>query len=295
MKINIIANRRIWFTVSSVLVILSLVFMVVPGIRWGIDFTGGSLSEIEFVSPVSTSDLRSTIQTAGYSDATIQVTGAQGFLIRTPSLSEEEHQSLLASIREKHGEVEELRFDSIGPVIGNELRQTAIIGVLLTLVLIGLYVAWAYRKVTQPVAAWKYGVLTIAAAFHDVVIAVGAFALAGHFVGWEVGTSFVAAILTILGYSINDTVVVLDRTRENLLKKISPDFADTVEQSIHQTVWRSLNTTLTTILALTAIFIFGGDSTRPFAFALIVGIAVGAYSSIFLASPLLVSWEAKRK
>lgn len=295
MKINIIANRRVWYTISIVFVLLSFIFVIFPGIRWGIDFTGGSLSEIELSQSVLRSDLRNTVASAGYQDATIQVTGEKGFLLRTSSLTEDEHQALLTQIREQHGDLEELRFDSIGPVIGNELRQTAAIGVFLTLVLIGLYVAWAYRKVTQPVAAWKYGVLTILAAFHDVIIAVGIFALVGHFTGWEVGTSFVAAILTILGYSINDTVVVLDRTRENLLKRISHDFAETVEQSIHQTFWRSLNTTLTTILALAAIFTFGGDSTRSFAFALIVGIAVGAYSSIFLASPLLVSWEGKKQ
>lgn len=295
MKIQIVRHRRTWYTLSTVLVVLSLIFVFFPGIRFGIDFTGGSLSELEFSQPVSVADLRGTLNAAGYPEATIQLSGDRGVLLRTSSLTEDEHQSLLTQIRTAHGDLQELRFDSIGPVIGGELRRTALIGVVLTLVLIGLYVAWAYRKVAGPVAAWKYGFLTILAAFHDVIVAVGAFAIAGHFFGWEVGTSFVAAILTILGYSINDTVVVLDRTRENLLNRISHDFADTVEQSIHQTFWRSLNTTLTTILALVAIFAFGGESTRPFAFALIVGIAIGAYSSIFLASPLLVSWEERKK
>lgn len=294
MKIAFVAHRRIWYTFSSFLVILSLLFVFFPGVRFGIDFTGGSLSEIEFVDSVSTGDLKKTLQTAGYPEAIVQVTGKNGFLVRTIPLNEDEHQSLLTQLRNTHGDLEELKFDSIGPVIGGELRKTAIIGIVLTLVLIGLYVAWAYRKVTQPVAAWKYGVLTIVAAFHDVIIALGAFSLVGHFAGWEIGTSFVAAILTILGYSINDTVVVLDRTRENLMKRISHDFSDTVEQSIHQTFWRSMNTTLTTLFALLAIFLFGGDSTRPFAFALLIGISVGAYSSIFLASPLLVSWEARK-
>ncbi len=295
MKFNIVGHRRIWYTISTVLVALSIVFVFFPGVRFGIDFTGGSLSEIKFTQPVSVDELRRSLGAAGFPEATIQETDEQGYLIRTPSLSEEEHQTVLGALRETHGELEEQRFDSIGPVIGSELRRTAIIGVILTLTLIGLYVAWAYRKVTQPVAAWKYGVLTILAAFHDVIVAIGLFALAGSFLGWEVGTSFIAAILTILGYSINDTVVVLDRTRENLLKGISHSFAETVERSIHQTFWRSLNTTLTTLLALVAIFAFGGDSTRPFAFALIVGIAVGAYSSIFLASPLLVTWEQRNK
>lgn len=292
MKFNIIAHRRVWYLLSGMLVMLSVIFIFVPGVRFGIDFTGGSLTEIAFELPVKTADLRSSLQALGYQEATIQQTGDQGVLIRTKNLREEEHQALLNQLKERHGEFEELRFDAIGPVIGNELRRTATLGVILTLVLIGLYVAWAYRKVTQPVAAWKYGVLTILAAFHDVIIAVGVFAVAGQMVGWEVGTSFVAAVLTILGYSINDTVVVLDRTRENLLKGIGESFADTVELSIHQTFWRSLNTTLTTVFALAAVFFFGGESTQPFAFALIVGIGVGAYSSLFLASPLLVTWQA---
>lgn len=295
MTITIVQHRRVWYAISGVLVALSLLFMVVPGLKFGIDFTGGSLTEVSFTESVTVADVRQTISSAGYPTSTIQQTGESGYLIRTPSLSETEHQSLLSALRNSHGEVEELRFDSIGPVIGKELRTTALFGVLITLVLIGLYVAWAYRKVTEPVESWKYGVLTILAAFHDVIIAVGIFSLVGHFVGWEIGTSFVAAALTILGYSINDTVVVLDRTRENLLKRVSHVFAQTVETSIHQTFWRSINTTFTTLLALFAVFLFGGDSTRPFAFALMVGIAVGAYSSIFLASPLLVDWEARRK
>lgn len=291
MKLNVIKTQKVWFALSSMLVILSIVFAFVPGLKFGIDFTGGSLAEVTFELPVATAELRKTMEAAGYRDATIQVTGEQGYLIRTATLTEEEHQSLLAQLRTAHGNLEELRFDSIGPVIGNELRQTALIGVVLTLVLIGLYVAWAYRKVSEPVASWKYGALTILAAFHDVIITVGAFALLGYFFGWEIGTSFVAAVLTILGYSINDTVVVFDRTRENLLRRVGDGFADTVERSIEQTLTRSFNTSFTTILALLAIFLFGGDSTRPFALALIIGITVGTYSSIFLASPLLVAWE----
>lgn len=294
MKIDIVENRKIWFGLSSVLVILSVIFMFAPGLKFGIDFNGGSLLEVEFAEQIEITDLRVTLAQAGYTDATIQPTGENGYLLRTSTISEQEHQSLLTQIREAQGEVMELRFDSIGPVIGNELRRTAVFGVVLTLVLIGLYVAWAYRKVSEPVASWKYGFMTILAAFHDVIITVGAFSILGYFFGWEIGGSFVAAILTILGYSINDTVVVFDRTRENLLRKSTSSFSQTVELSIQQTLTRSLNTSLTTILALVAIFLFGGDSTRPFALALMIGIGVGTYSSIFLASPLLVVWEIKK-
>lgn len=295
MKLEIIPFRHIWLGISGTLVLISLILIATLGLKFGIDFTGGSLMEIEFETPVSRELLQATYAQVGYQDASIQTSGEKGYLIRLPSLNEDQHQTVLAKLKEAHGQLKEDRFDSIGPVIGKELQKTAGTGVVITLILIGLYVAWAYRKVTEPVASWKYGVLTILTAFHDVIIPLGAFALFGKWFGWEVGTAFVAAILTILGYSITDTVVVFDRTRENLLRKVSTNFEDTVEVSIHQTLWRSMSTSATTILALLAIFLFGGESTRPFSMALIIGILTGTYSSIFLASPLLVVWEKFRK
>ncbi len=265
------------------------------GLKFGIDFTGGSLLELQAADVIDVDQVRGDMEGLGYTSLAIQSSDDNVLIIRTKDLSEEDHQELLGALSGVMGEVDELRFDSIGPVIGDELRRTATIGVIVTLLLIGLYVAWAFRKVTEPIASWKYGALTILAAFHDVIITVGAFALLGHFYGWEIGTSFVAAALTILGYSINDTVVVFDRTRENLLKRAADTFEETVELSIKQTFMRSLNTSVTTLLALAAIFLFGGDSTRPFALALIIGIGVGTYSSLFLASPLLVQWELRKK
>ena len=295
MKFNIISKKSIWFILSTTLVVGSILSIAMLGLRFGIDFTGGSLLEIEAVDAINIDALRSQVSEAGYSNLSIQSSDEHGLIIRTEDLTEEEHQLLLLTLGEQLGEIEELRFDSIGPVVGEELRRTAMSGVVVTLLLIALYIAWAFRKVSEPVASWKYGLLTIVAAFHDVIITIGAFSVLGHFYGWEVGTAFVAAVLTILGYSINDTVVVFDRTRENLLRRVGDTFEDTVEISIEQTIIRSLNTSLTTILALLAIFLFGGDSTRPFALALIIGIGVGTYSSIFLASPLLVAWEARAK
>lgn len=295
MKINIVSNRNTWFVLSGVLVLSSILAVAFIGLRFGIDFTGGSLLEVEVQQPVQAEEVRVSMAEKGYTNLSIQASGEQGLIIRTEDLTEEEHQTLLTTLEEQIGEVDELRFDSIGPVVGEELRRTATTGIVVTLLLIGLYIAWAFRKVTEPVASWKYGFLTIFAAFHDVVITVGAFSVLGYFYGWEIGTAFVAAILTILGYSINDTVVVFDRTRENLLKRVGDTFEETVEVSIEQTITRSINTSLTTILALLAIFLFGGDSTRPFAGVLMIGIAVGTYSSIFLASPLLVAWELRKK
>lgn len=294
MTLNIVKNRKIWFAVSGVLVLASLLSVSFLGIKFGIDFTGGSLTEVEMQEDVSVSDIRGHVELIGYANVAVQTTNNNGFIIRTKDLSETEHQELLASMTKKFGQLEEMRFDSIGPVIGNELRQTAIIGIVVTLLLIAAYVAFAFRKVSDPVKSWKYGTLTIVAAFHDVLITIGAFSVLGYFYGWEIGTAFVAATLTILGYSINDTVVVFDRARENLLRRAADTFDETVELSVVQTLTRSINTSVTTLLALVSIFLLGGDSTRPFALALIIGIAVGTYSSLFLASPLLVEWE-KRK
>jgi preprotein translocase subunit SecF len=295
MTLNIVKNRKIWFAISGILVLASLLSVSFLGIKFGIDFTGGSLTEIEMQGEVSVADLRTHVESVGYSNVAVQTTNNNGFIIRTKDLSETEHQALLASMTEKFGELEEMRFDSIGPVIGDELRQTATVGIVVTLLLIASYVAFAFRKVSEPVKSWKYGTLTIVAAFHDVLITVGAFSVLGHFYGWEIGTAFVAATLTILGYSINDTVVVFDRARENLLRRAADTFDETIELSITQTLTRSINTSITTLLALVAIFLLGGDSTRPFALALIIGISVGTYSSLFLASPLLVEWEKRKK
>ncbi len=273
----------------------SLIAFFVFGIRWGIDFTGGSLLEVTLSQATDTASMRTTLEGAGYTNLQVQETGDQGYLIRTTDLSEESHQALLEVLRQTYGGAEELRFDSIGPVIGHELKQTTTWGVILILALIGGYIAFAFRKVSRPIASWKYGLLTIACAFHDVIVMVGVYVIAGFIFGWEVNAAFVAAALTVLGYSINDTVVVFDRIRENLANRVGKDFEETVNMSIRQTLARSLNTSLTTILAIAAVLIFGGDTTRPFAFALMVGIAAGSYSSIFLASPALVAWELAKK
>lgn len=294
MKINFVENRSIWYTFSAVLMVASLIFVVAIGLKFGIDFTGGSLVEVQFAQEVSTADVRGALEGAGFKNISLQETDGNGMLIRTIDMNEDQHQTLLSSLKGFEG-VEELRFDSIGPVIGNELRRTATWGLIVTLVLIGLYIAWAFRKVSAPVESWKYGSVTIFKALHDVFIMIGAYALLGYFLGWEVDTAFVAAVLTILGYSINDVVVVLDRTRENLQRHVAETFEKTVEISIEQTLSRSLNTSVTVVLALLAISLFGGTSTRPFAVALMVGIVTATYSSVFIASELLVTWELRRK
>ncbi len=192
-------------------------------------------------------------------------------------------------------QIEEKRFESVGPVIGQELRSRSLWAIVVVLLMIILYIAYAFRKVSRPVASWRYGLAAIIALIHDVTIPAGFFAVLGHYLGVEVGLLFVTALLTILGFSVHDTIVVFDRIRENLRKGVAGDFENTVEVSINQTISRSINTSLTVILTLLAVYLFGGETTKYFALTLIIGVFFGTYSSIFIASPLLVSWERYRQ
>jgi len=273
------------------------------GLKQGIDFTGGSLLAVRFSATSGTAsgvERRPTsVEVQQVLDQTkidlgtvvIQPVGDTDMQMSLRNMTEEEHQKVFGDLQKAFGNVTELRFDSIGPVVGEELRQKSFRGLIIALVAILFYVAYAFRKVSSPVKSWKYGVVTILAAFHDVIIPVGVFAFLGHFYGVEIGTSFIAAILTILGYSITDTIVVMDRIRENLTK-LNGSFADIVATSVRQTFLRSFSTSMTTLLALFAIYFFGGESLHEFTLTLIIGIAVGTYSSIFIASPLLVSWQS---
>ena len=188
----------------------------------------------------------------------------------------------------------EKRFNSIGPVIGQELKQKTIYAIFIALIVIVSFIAWAFRKVSKPIASWKYGIIAIVALFHDILIVVGVFVFLGRFLNVELNAPFVAALLTILGYSVNDTIVIFDRIRENL-KHYTPDFAETVNKSVNQNLVRSIYTSITTLFVLLTLFFFGGESIKDFVLALIIGIISGTYSSIFLASPMLVTLERFKK
>ncbi len=295
-NINIIGLSKVWLGISSVLVVASVVCMIVFGLNFGIDFTGGSLMEMQFGDEVTSETLINDFQTLGY-EVTPQRSDENVWLVRLQTITTEEHQKILDSLSSSHENFEELRFESIGPVIGQELKQKSVGAVILLLILIVLYVAWAFRKVSKPVSSWKYGLLTIVAALHDVIIPIGIFSVLGHYYGYQIDTAFIAAILTILGYSINDTIVVFDRTRENLVTNRHSDFSfdEIVNRSVVQSFGRSMNTSITTLLVLMAIFFFGAITIKPFVLALIVGIIAGTYSSIFIASPLLVYWQKRIK
>jgi len=288
---SVTKTKKYWFTISGALVLTSIIMLFSWGLNFGIDFTGGSLTEISYeASPSSEESIRQIFTDNGFSNIVLQKTD-KGAIIRFSEASEEVHQKIKGNLAGSLGEsFEEVRFESIGPSIGQELIQKSYKAIFIVLALIVLYVAWVFRKVSRPVASWKYGIAAIVALFHDVIITAGLFSFLGKFYGVEVDAPFIAAILTVLGYSVNDTIVVFDRIRENLHKGHSL-FEETVDESVRQTFARSLNTSLTVILSLLAVYLFGGESVRAFSLALIVGVIVGTYSSIFLASPLVTLWQ----
>jgi len=294
--LNIIEKRKIWFIISGTLVGLSWLFLLLWGLKPGIDFTGGSLLEVDFTGGRPTSEeLKNSLSEVNLGTLIPQPTEETGYLLKTRFISEEEHQQILTKLRtsfeNENNKVIEKRIETIGPAVSSVLRQRAIGSTIAVVIAIGLYIAYTFRKVSKPVKSWKYGISAIVALIHDVSITAGVFAILGHFFNVEVDIAFVVALLTILGYSVNDTIVVFDRARENLIKFGSENFEETINKGIIQTFWRSVNTSFTVLLVLCAMYFFGGSSVHYFSLALIVGIFFGTYSSIFLASPLLVSWH----
>ncbi len=293
MNIPFIKYSKLWLTIGSLTVIICLVILVLWRLKPGIDFTGGSLLEISFSTTAPT--VQAIEQQLGHKEAIIQRTGDKGMIIRTRFLTEEEHQAMLQKLRSSFSStdssVREERFETIGGAVSNQLRQRAFWSVIMVSLGIILYLTYAFRKVSRPVVSWKYGLMAVIAMIHDIILVLGVFAVLGHFWGVEVDIAFVVALLTVLGYSVNDTIVVYDRIRENLLHRSANDFAGVVNNGLNETLTRSLNTTLTVLLPLFALYFVGGSTVHYFALALLIGMASGAYSSIFIASPLLVMAE----
>jgi preprotein translocase subunit SecF len=375
--IKIVQRRKIWFAFSLILTVASVFALVKWNLKMGIDFTGGTLMELNFKNEILNSEeIKGSLKELNLGDINVQFSDEKNVLLRLKDIDEETHQKIIEALEVKTKEkvdkkaidnnieenkdvkekdvsndnepisgirkalaadeaeviseinkteengievatdsgekinveseeinsepavasseeknIEEKRFDSIGPVIGNELKSTAVWAIVIALIGMVLYIGWAFRKVSRPVSSFKYGIIATIALFHDVVITLGVFSILGYLYNIEIGLPFVAAILAILGYSVNDTIVVFDRTRENLIKAGSENFEDTVNKSVNETLIRSLNASFTTLLVLFALFLFGGETIKYFIAALIIGIAFGTYSSIFIASPLLVTLQ----
>lgn len=277
---------KIWFFIISTAIILpGLLFLFKGGLKFGIDFTGGALLEYKFASPVTKNELETFGQ--------VVESGQNTYLIRTTVVSHEKLQELKKQISDQFGSFEVRREENVGPLIGKELEQKAAIALILSWVMIVLYITFAFRKVPKPASSFRFGVAAIISLIHDALVVVGAFAIFGYFLKVEIDTLFVTALLTVIGFSVHDTIVVFDRVRENLPKHLSKKFENVVDISITQTLARSLNTSLTVVFVLTALLLFGGETIKWFVVALLIGIISGTYSSIFNAAALLSWWEEK--
>jgi preprotein translocase subunit SecF len=288
---SIIKHYKFWFIISIILLIAGIVSLSLYGLKLGIDFKGGTLTQLAFTKdrPAS-ADIQSTLSQAGFSDAQIQPAGDRSVIIRTGPIEKDQHDKLVKALSDKFGEVKEEQYTSIGPIIGKELRSQAFVQLALVSLGIIFYIAYAFRKVTKPVSSWRFGVAAIVALLHDLFIVLGAFSILGKFKGVEVDSLFVTAMLTVLGFSVHDTIVVFDRIRENLRVRAGQSLAEIINNSINQTLIRSINTSLTVLFVLLSLFLFGGATIHYFVLALLIGIIAGTYSSIFIASPILLVW-----
>ena len=290
---RIIQKRNYLFGLSLILLIPGIVGFAIWGLRLGIDFTGGSLVRLNFAStPPSAQVVQDVATQAGLQSVIVQETGDHGLTVRTEAMSNEQRTKFLEQLQSKDVTTVQESFESIGSTIGNELKRKAITATAIVLLIIVLYITWAFRRVSSgSVPSWVYGVCAIVALVHDLFMVVGVFAIFGHFYGIEIDALFVTALLTVLGFSVHDTIVVYDRIRERLISAAGKTFEDVVNESLNQTMIRSINTSMTALLILTSLFLFGGETIRNFVLALLIGIASGTYSSIFVAAPLLVIWH----
>jgi preprotein translocase subunit SecF len=293
----IVKNRKIFYTFSITLIVLSFLALGVWGLVIGIDFKGGSVMEFTYAAGrPDIETVRASLNALPFGDTIkdLRTIGDNGYYIKLRSVTDKERVALQEAVNVSTYKADITKFNSIGPVLGAEAAQKAIISIILVLLCIIAFITFAFRKVSEPVQSWKYGLFAVVALSHDIIIPVGIFSILGHYLGYEVDTLFVTAMLVILGFSIHDTIVVYDRIRENLkinrsLGKASKPFDQVVGMSISQTFVRSINTSVSVILAVFALYFFGPASTKIFSLVLIIGVFFGTYSSIFIASNLLVT------
>ena len=289
--IKILNYYKYLFALSALIIVVGVGSLAIFGLKLGIDFKGGTITELEYSELPDVAKVRDVATEAGVKSLQLQTVGEKGLLIKTEVMSAEEHTKLVEALKTNTGTFVEKRFESIGPLVGQELRTDAFWQLLLVSLGIVLYIAYAFRRIQRPITSWKFGWAAIIALLHDLLVVLAVFSLLGHFKGVEVDSMFVTAMLTVLGFSIHDTIVVFDRIRENLKVYAGQSIEYIVNKSITQTIVRSLNTSLTVLFVLLTMLLFGGESIRYFVLALFVGIVTGTYSSIFIASPLLVLWQ----
>ena len=291
---HLAGKRHLWFAISAILLLPGIISLIVHGLNFGVDFTGGTLWQVQFQQDVSTEQIVQTMAAHGHPEASVQQVGSAGehrYQIRMKELKagSTEKTDLTAALEQiapmnPGGE----RLDTVGSTVASSLRSRSLLAVGAAAIGILLYIAWAFRNTQRPLL---YGTAAIVAMLHDAIFVLGIFSLLGWFAGVEIDALFITAMLTVIGFSVHDTIVVFDRIRENLHNDVGHSFEDVVSYSIAQTLVRSLNTSLTVVLTLAALFLFGGSTTREFVLALLIGVIIGTYSSIFNASQILVAWE----
>lgn len=334
MVLQIIPKRNFWFVISGGLFVVSVAMLLIFGLKFGIDFTGGTLMEVQFTGDMTPEQIEKSLTDAeieaqaqapaGPADSVlttdapegapatgsatdvlpeesgtveigkpvIQSTGERTYVIRTKYMTNVTHDIVIKHLNILNGTaVTELRYETIGPTIGETLKKHALLSIAIASLLIVLYIAFAFRKLPNTLSPWKFGMTAVIALLHDTVITIGVFSVLGAVLNVEIDSLFVTAILTVMGFSVHDTIVVFDRIRENSIKHPADDFAVVANDAVNQTMARSINTSMTTLITLTALFVLGGESIKWFVLALIVGIAIGTYSSIFVATPLVVVWR----
>ncbi len=286
-----IIGKRFWaYFLTLIVTIVAIVGLVAFPLKEGIEFSSGSILTLKFEQKVDLADLKTELSSLGYDRAIIQTTGGGAFLIRTSELSDTQRTQMEAALKDKFGALNEAEFAMVSPLVASETSTNAGIAVAVSAIGILLYVSWAFRKMPKP---FHYGVSTIVALLHDVLLAMGFFAIFGKIFGWETNLMFITGLMTILGYSVNNAVVVFDRIRENLHKGVSSSFEVVVNNSMVETLSRCMNTTLTTIFTLLAIMLFVGASIQNFCVVFLFGLIAGTFSSVVIAPSLLVTWEKK--
>ncbi len=294
--INIVGKRKLWFVISFILVVPGTIALIFWGLKPGIDFTGGQ--EMEVSGKATQEELRDIVAKAGVKEITVTTSGESNLLVRYSDKdvgeTEQIHQNVKTLLQQSG--LSEVSFSSVGPSVSRDITRNALLGVGLASLAILLYISFAFRNTPPPVTSWSFGSTAIFAMLHDALFVLGVFAILGHFYGIQVDALFVTALLTVIGFSVHDTIVVYDRIRENL-RRLNKPFEEVANISINETLARSLNTSLTVIIVLLAFYLFGGESIRNFVLALLIGIVAGTYSSIFFATPSLVvynNWKIKR-
>jgi len=287
-----ITGKRFWFLrISGAIILIGIIALLVFGLKPGVEFSSGSILTISFEEEVEQSELETAMAELGYSNAIIQRTGGGDFIIRTQEMSGEERIGLEDALSFRFGTATEREFYSVSPMVATETARNAIIAVGVAAVFILGYITWAFRRMPKP---FHYGVCAIIALVHDVVLVLGIFAILGAIMDWEINLMFITGVLAVIGYSINNTVVVFDRIRENLKRGMSANFEVVVNNSLVETLSRSVNTSFTTMLVVLALLLFVGANIQNFAIVLLIGIIIGTYSSLFIAPNLLLVWEEGR-